>query len=127
MEIIKQKRALSKALLAIIKGKVIICPTDTVYGFLADASNKKAVENDDIFTANNLKHDMLFNYVSSAVKANRFDMRIDELESAKHLTGEEFKKMWGENYNDVTGQDATQYLDSVKLGRKYGTIKKDHN
>lgn len=25
------------------KGGVVICPTDTVYGFLADASNKKAV------------------------------------------------------------------------------------
>ena len=25
-------------------GGVVICPTDTVYGFLADASNKKAVE-----------------------------------------------------------------------------------
>jgi L-threonylcarbamoyladenylate synthase len=25
-------------------GKVIICPTDTVYGLIADASNKKAVE-----------------------------------------------------------------------------------
>jgi len=26
------------------KGKVIICPTDTVYGLIADANNKKAVE-----------------------------------------------------------------------------------
>lgn len=26
-------------------GGVVICPTDTVYGFLADAQNKKAVEN----------------------------------------------------------------------------------
>jgi len=26
------------------KGGIIICPTDTVYGFLADAGNKKAVE-----------------------------------------------------------------------------------
>ncbi len=26
------------------KGGVVICPTDTVYGFLADASNKKAVD-----------------------------------------------------------------------------------
>lgn len=25
------------------RGKVIICPTDTVYGFLADAGDKKAV------------------------------------------------------------------------------------
>ncbi len=45
MEVVKQsKPALNKAVLAIKKGKVIICPTDTVYGFIADAANKKAVE-----------------------------------------------------------------------------------
>src|SRR3989344_4990898 len=44
MEVIKQQKALSKAVLAIEKGKAIICPTDTVYGFLADATNKKAVD-----------------------------------------------------------------------------------
>lgn len=35
---------LGKASAAIKKGKVIIFPTDTVYGFLADATDKKAVE-----------------------------------------------------------------------------------
>jgi len=35
---------LSKAVSVLKKGGVVICPTDTVYGFLADASNKKAVE-----------------------------------------------------------------------------------
>ncbi len=34
---------LNKAISILEKGGVIICPTDTVYGFLADASNKKAV------------------------------------------------------------------------------------
>ena len=43
MEIVKQQKALNKAILNIKKGKVIICPTDTVYGFLALVSNKKAV------------------------------------------------------------------------------------
>ena len=43
MEIIKQQRALNKAALTLKMGKVIVCPTDTVYGFLADAGSKKAV------------------------------------------------------------------------------------
>lgn len=38
------KEALEKAVKIIKSGGVVICPTDTVYGFLADASNKKAVE-----------------------------------------------------------------------------------
>jgi len=33
-----------KAVKFIKKGKVLICPTDTVYGLIADATNKKAVE-----------------------------------------------------------------------------------
>ena len=45
MEILKQsKEALNKAVLVLKNGGVVICPTDTVYGFLADAENKKAVE-----------------------------------------------------------------------------------
>ncbi|MEK7663967.1 MAG: L-threonylcarbamoyladenylate synthase [Patescibacteria group bacterium] len=37
-------KALNKAVAVLKKGGVIVCPTDTVYGFLADAANKKAVE-----------------------------------------------------------------------------------
>lgn len=39
-----KKNELDKAIEIIKGGGVIICPTDTVYGFIADATNKKAVE-----------------------------------------------------------------------------------
>lgn len=35
---------ISKIIKELKRGKAIICPTDTVYGLLADATNKKAVE-----------------------------------------------------------------------------------
>lgn len=38
------KQALEKAVDLITSGKVIVCPTDTVYGLVCDAQNKKAVE-----------------------------------------------------------------------------------
>lgn len=45
MEIVKiSEAALNKAVSILKSGNVVICPTDTVYGFLADATNKKAVE-----------------------------------------------------------------------------------
>lgn len=45
MEIAKiSEKAVNKAVLAIKRGGVMIFPTDTVYGFIADASNKKAAE-----------------------------------------------------------------------------------
>mgnify|MGYP001569191771 CR=1 FL=1 len=41
---IRDKEAIYTAVETIQKGEVVICPTDTVYGFLADASNRKAVD-----------------------------------------------------------------------------------
>ena len=41
MEIIKPN--LKKAVGAIKEGKVLVCPTDTVYGLICDATNKEAV------------------------------------------------------------------------------------
>lgn len=44
MQIIKKEKInLRKVIRAIKEGKVIVCPTDTVYGLVADATNKRAV------------------------------------------------------------------------------------
>jgi L-threonylcarbamoyladenylate synthase len=43
MIIKKTNKNLSEVVKFLNKGGVVICPTDTVYGFLADAENKKAV------------------------------------------------------------------------------------
>lgn len=49
MEILKVsskdlKKVVEEAIKVIQKGKVLVCPTDTVYGLLADATNKEAVK-----------------------------------------------------------------------------------
>jgi len=44
LTVLKKTKALNRALVVLKRGGVVICPTDTVYGFLADASNRKAVE-----------------------------------------------------------------------------------
>ncbi len=38
------QQTLNKVIETLQNGGVVVCPTDTVYGFLADAENKKAVE-----------------------------------------------------------------------------------
>ena len=43
MVVKKSKAARNEAVKIILAGEIVICPTDTLYGFLADASNKKAV------------------------------------------------------------------------------------
>jgi L-threonylcarbamoyladenylate synthase len=45
MRIIKKnKKNLKEIVSALLNGAVLVCPTDTVYGFLADATNKKSVD-----------------------------------------------------------------------------------
>lgn len=45
MEVVKlSKKALDSAAEMLKNGKVIVCPTDTVYGLIVDATNEKAVE-----------------------------------------------------------------------------------
>lgn len=39
-----KEKLLKKAAAALKKGKVLVCPTDTVYGLVADATQKKAVQ-----------------------------------------------------------------------------------
>jgi L-threonylcarbamoyladenylate synthase len=39
-----QNKSINDAVDFLNKGGIVICPTDTVYGFLADATNKKAVD-----------------------------------------------------------------------------------
>ena len=41
---INQKGAIKKIIKLLKEGKVVACPTDTVYGLIADATNKRAVE-----------------------------------------------------------------------------------
>jgi L-threonylcarbamoyladenylate synthase len=40
----RSPKAVEKAVEYLQRGQVIICPTDTIYGFLADATNNKAVQ-----------------------------------------------------------------------------------
>ena len=39
----QDKKSVEKAAAALRKGMVVVFPTDTVYGFLAEANNQKAV------------------------------------------------------------------------------------
>jgi L-threonylcarbamoyladenylate synthase len=44
MKIIKRGKNLNTVVEIMKEGKVVVCPTDTVYGLIADATNKKAIK-----------------------------------------------------------------------------------
>jgi len=93
MDVVKQQKALNRAVLAIKKGEVIICPTDTVYGFLADATNKKAV-NKIYKIKNRPKLKPLPLFVSSIKKAKE----LSEIDKKKEKI---LKKYWPGKYTFV--------------------------
>ncbi len=75
------------------KGGVIVCPTDTVYGFLADASNKKAV--DKIYK------------IKKRAKSKPLSVFVKDLKMAKEIAGinekqeKMLKKYWPGKYTFI--------------------------
>jgi L-threonylcarbamoyladenylate synthase len=71
--IVKQSsKTLKLAIKTLNSGGVVICPTDTVYGFLADASNKKAVAK--IFK------------IKKRLKSKTLPIFVKDLKMAKQIT-----------------------------------------
>ncbi len=78
------------------KGKIIVCPTDTVYGLLADAGNKKAVAK--IFRVKKRK------------KANFLPIFVSNLTMAKELA--------------VIGKSQEKFLKKVWPGKTTAVLKR---
>ena len=63
--------AMNIAAKALAQGKVLVCPTDTIYGFIADATNAKAVEK--IFRIKHRRKEKpLGIFVKDLVRAKKF-------------------------------------------------------
>jgi L-threonylcarbamoyladenylate synthase len=101
MKIIKKnKKNIKEIIAALENGAVLVCPTDTVYGFLADATNKKAV--DKIYK------------IKKRSKTKPLPVFIKDIKMAKELAeisekqSKVLKSKWPGKYTFV-------------LNRKYGT------
>lgn len=91
MEILKLnkknlKELTKKVCRCIKKGKVVICPTDTVYGFICNAKDKKAVTK--VFTIKKREKEKPFPVFIADIKATKKLAKIDKQK-------EDFlKKIW---------------------------------
>jgi L-threonylcarbamoyladenylate synthase len=65
------KKTATQAIDSINKGGVVVCPTDTVYGLLCDATNKKAVER--VFK------------IKKSDRSKKFPIFIKDIETAKEV------------------------------------------
>lgn len=68
----------------------------------------------DVYTAKNLKFDMLYNWVSSGLKAGNYEKRMEELRMAEDLRGESFQSYWGVEDTEQNRQAVSNYIVGVK-------------
>src|SRR3989338_11375193 len=96
-------------------GGVVICPTDTVYGFLADASNKKAVEK--IYKIKKRPKSKPLSVFVKDIKMAKEIAIIDEKQEKR------LKKYWPGKYTFILKRKYTLNSTAVEF-RVYG-VKKD--
>lgn len=86
---------------------------------------KDHVENQDMFNAKNIKHEMLYNWVASGIRANSFDQRMEELDAVRDLQGKSFQDYWGKEDNLQNRSDINSFLDDIQ--KKANGIKTNYN
>jgi L-threonylcarbamoyladenylate synthase len=80
------KRIIEVVKKAIKQGKVLVCPTDTVYGLIADATNKEAVKK--LFKIKKRKREKAVPIFVKDIKAVK---QLVEVDKEKEMI---FKKVW---------------------------------
>lgn len=105
---------INKAVSVLKKGGVVICPTDTVYGFLADATNKKAV--DKIYKIKNRPKSKPLPVFVSSIKMARELAEIDGRQM-KYL-----KKYWPGKYTFIFQRSPSEIGSRMLYGVDKKTI-----
>jgi len=75
---------------------------------------KEAARNNDVFKYKNFQHEQFVNFVVSGLRANRFDVRIEQLNMLKDMSDEEFKKAFGLDKTTENVRTVTEYVDALR-------------
>lgn len=74
---------------------------------------ENAAATGDVLAYKNLQLEALFNWVHSGVKNNKFDARLEQLESLKGIDPDSFQTMWGVDFSQSNKKTVDAYIDSV--------------
>ena len=86
---------------------------------------KQAVKDNDLFKYKNFQHEQFVKFITSGVKAGRFDVRMEQLKMLKEMDNEEFKKAFGLDKTNDNVKTADEYVDV--LIQKAQKIKKSYD
>jgi hypothetical protein len=98
---------------------------NTVQAHRIAADMKAAVDNNDIFKYKNLQHEQFSKFITSGLRAGRFDVRLEQIDLLKDMSNDEFKKAFGMDKTDVDTKTVNQYVDLMK--EKAQSIKKTYD
>jgi len=79
----------------------------------ASQDMKKAVQSGDVFTYKNLKHDMFYNFIKSAINSGRFETRIEQLSQLKDLSNDQVRSILQLTDTPENRQIAEGYVDKL--------------
>lgn len=86
---------------------------------------KRAAENNDIFKYKNFQHEQFAEFIISGLKADRFDVRMDQLDLLSQMNDDDFKKAFGLDKTTENVGTVTQYIDTLRV--KAQDIKKSYD
>lgn len=75
---------------------------------------KEAARSGDVFKYKNFQHEQFVNFVVSGLRADRFDVRIAQLDMLKDMSDEEFKKAFGLDKTQENVRTVSQYVEALK-------------
>lgn len=75
---------------------------------------KEAVRNNDVFKYKNFQHEQFVNFVVSGLRANRFDVRMEQLNMLKDMSNEEFQKAFGLDKTNENLRTVSEYVDTLR-------------
>lgn len=89
------------------------------------ADMKTAAKYNNLFKYKNFQHEQFVNFITSGIKAGRFDLRMEQIDMLKDMDNEAFKQAFGLDKTTETTKTAGEYTEALK--EKARSIKKNYD
>lgn len=89
------------------------------------ADMKQAAKSGNIFKYKNFQHEQFVNFITSGIRAGRFDLRMEQLDMLKDMDNQAFKQAFGLDKTTENTKTSGEYVEALK--EKAAEIKKSYD
>lgn len=86
---------------------------------------KQAARDNDVFKYKNFQHEQFVSFITSGLRADRFDVRMEQLNMLKDMSNEEFQKAFGLDKTTENVRTVSEYVDALR--KEAVSIKNTYN